>query len=171
MLETSSRRNSVFTQLWPGSCTTGNLDYWELGVQSSSSDVIYKFFWGLCLMENLSVSGHWNWGHSIDSHLFVQVQYRIAGNFWGRKLSQIGEKYDLCSVDCSFVPHQRMPCPQKPQNHKICKHFFLSKVSRYTVFRNNSNSSILMPQSVSCVAHHTMFQSDECSGAGETVRL
>ena len=22
--------------------------------------------------------------------------YRIAGNFWGRKLSQIGEKYDFC---------------------------------------------------------------------------
>ena len=106
-----------------GTWTIGNLDYWELGMQSSSSDVIYKFFWGLCLMENLSVSGHWNWGHSIDSHLFVQVQYCIAGNFWGRKLSQIGEKYDLCSVDCSFVPHQRMPCPKirGENSHKTAK--------------------------------------------------
>ena len=34
-----------------GTWTIGNLDYWELGVQSSYSDVIYKFFWGPCLIE------------------------------------------------------------------------------------------------------------------------
>jgi len=38
-----------------------------------------------------------------------------SGNFWGRKLSQIGEKYSFMEktfADCLLVPCQRKPHPQ-----------------------------------------------------------
>ena len=42
--------------------------------------------------------------------------YRIAGNFLGKKLSWICEKYDIhwekTFTDCSLLPHQRMAHPK-----------------------------------------------------------
>ena len=49
-----------------------------------------------------SLLPHWLWN-----------LYYIARNFQGRKLSQIGEKYDFAEKtfrDCSLVPCQRTPC-------------------------------------------------------------
>ena len=76
--------------------------------------------------------------------LLVLSCYRIEGNFWGRKLSQIGEKMifvDKTFVDCSFLPRQRTPRPKfhgenfrvQPQNREIRKSFLPRKVFRYTV--------------------------------------
>ena len=73
--------------------------------------------------------------------------YHTVGNFWGRKLSRIGEKYNFRRenfVDFSLLPHQKMPHAQlllrtlsriatKPWN--LWK-FSSLKVSRYTVFKN-----------------------------------
>jgi len=89
--------------------------------------------------------------------------YHIAGNFRGRKLSQIGEKYDFheeisCGPDCLLLPCQRMlrypnswrklsQIATKPQNSREC--FLLWKflaiwcVSQLPFGSHNSTTKML----------------------------
>ena len=74
----------------------------------------------------------------------LQLLYRIAENFQGRKLLRIGENTIFAEktfADCSLLLCQRIPCPpilwrklsriaKKPQNSRK---FSPSKVFRYTV--------------------------------------
>ena len=75
----------------------------------------------------------------------VSVYYRILGNFWGRKLSWIGENTIFTVktlADHSFLLCQKTPCPQILQRKlsqittKPCnsRKFSPSKVSCYTVY-------------------------------------
>ena len=66
----------------------------------------------------------------------------MAGNFRGRKLLQIGEKYDFRRENFRRLPCQRMPRPQISRTkllqiatklRQIRKKFSPSKVSRNTV--------------------------------------
>ena len=71
--------------------------------------------------------------------------YRIAVNFRGRKLSQIGEKYMIFAektfTNCSLLPRQRTPRPQISRRKLLqlatklrnSRTFSLSKVSHYTI--------------------------------------
>ena len=78
--------------------------------------------WPKYAMEQYSIST-WDWriyhdlalqnldGRTVMIHLekfyFVMIyMYLIAGNFRGRKLSQIGEKYKFCIAECSLVQLQ-----------------------------------------------------------------
>ena len=70
--------------------------------------------------------------------------YRIAGNFWGRKLSRIGEKHNFCGENfrrlltfavpkvphCQILRRKLSRIAPKPQNSLK---FSPSKVSHYTV--------------------------------------
>ena len=75
--------------------------------------------------------------HQAISYLINFCSYRIVGNFWGRKRSQICEKYDFHGenfADCSLLLHQRMPLPNFAEktfadSNKTAK-FSPSKVSR-----------------------------------------
>ena len=66
----------------------------------------------------------------------LQLLYRIAGNFRGRKLSRIGEKYDCSLLLCQRTPHPPIlwrklsQITTKPRNSQK---FSPSKVFRYTV--------------------------------------
>ena len=75
----------------------------------------------------------------------VSVYYRIAGNFWGRKLLWIGENTIFTVktlADHSFLLCQKTPCPQILQRKlsqittKPCnlRKFSPSNVSCYTVY-------------------------------------
>ena len=74
-----------------------------------------------------------------DTSTLVYTQYHMAGNFWGRKLSQIGEKYDFRGLLTFAVPKVSHPqisqrilsqIATKPRNSQK---FSPSKVSHYTV--------------------------------------
>ena len=94
--------------------------------------------------------------HHITSHNHTGLSfkrkrifsYRIAGNFWGGKLSWLGEKYNYALktfVDCSLLLHQRTSCAPnftEKTSQIVTKlqnlwKFSLLKVSRYDIYIYN----------------------------------
>ena len=92
-------------------------------------------------------SGMVNWVHTIHLKGFQQIfYYRIAGNFWGRKLSQISwfcgysQKFSLQKFgDVTLFGAAKTSNPQKFSPRKsyfspICNSFLPQKFPVYTVF-------------------------------------
>ena len=103
--------------------------------------------------------------------------YRIAENFWGRKLSRIGENTIFAEktfTDCSLLQHQRTPRPKfcgenfRIYSHKTTKFVKVSpsKVFRYTV---PSSGSPLCRRKLSLIAWTQFTTPTECDLVTSTV--
>ena len=94
----------------------------------------------------------------VDSCFKQSQDYRMVGNFWGRKLSRIGENTifaDKTFADCSLLPRQRMPRTKffgkktfaySHKTAKFAKVFSLESFPLYSTFFQVVANTSLIPR-------------------------